>query len=66
MIGDHATAFVASAYNKGIRNYDINEAYRLMRQNAFQMPDSVDYLNGKGRHLTKKQYPANFKETLSD
>jgi predicted alpha-1,2-mannosidase len=49
MIGDHATAFIASAYNKGIRNYDINEAYRLMRQNAFQMPDSVDYLNGKGR-----------------
>ena len=49
MIGDHSTAFIASAYNKGIRNYDINAAYKLMRQNAFQMPDSSDYLNGKGR-----------------
>ncbi|MFC4142686.1 GH92 family glycosyl hydrolase [Pedobacter mendelii] len=49
MIGDHATAFLASAYNKGIRDYDVKEAYRLMRQNAFQMPDSADYLNGKGR-----------------
>lgn len=49
MIGDHSTAFIASAYNKGIRNYDINAAYKLMRQNAFQIPDSLDYLNGKGR-----------------
>ncbi|WP_082489523.1 GH92 family glycosyl hydrolase [Pedobacter sp. Leaf176] len=49
MIGDHSTAFIASAYNKGIRNYDVNAAYQLMRQNAFQMPDSLDYLNGKGR-----------------
>ncbi|MCZ4223174.1 GH92 family glycosyl hydrolase [Pedobacter rhodius] len=49
MIGDHATAFLASAYNKGIRDFDVKEAYRLMRQNAFQMPDSADYLNGKGR-----------------
>ncbi|MGM9478267.1 GH92 family glycosyl hydrolase [Pedobacter sp. GSP4] len=49
MIGDHAAAFIASAYNKGIRNYDVQEAYILMRQNAFQMPDSTDYLNGKGR-----------------
>ncbi|MFD2286844.1 glycoside hydrolase family 92 protein [Pedobacter petrophilus] len=49
MIGDHSTAFLAAAYNKGIRDYDVNEAYRLMRQNAFEMPDSADYLNGKGR-----------------
>lgn len=49
MIGDHVTAFLASAYNKGIRGYNVKEAYRLMRQNAFQMPDSADYLNGKGR-----------------
>lgn len=49
MIGDHSTAFIASAYQKGIRDYDVKEAYRLMRQNAFEMPDSADYLNGKGR-----------------
>ncbi|MCX2585399.1 GH92 family glycosyl hydrolase [Pedobacter sp. MR22-3] len=49
MIGDHSTAFIASAYQKGIRDYDVKEAYRLMRKNAFEMPDSADYLNGKGR-----------------
>ena len=49
MIGDHATAFIASAFAKGIRNYDVDEAYRLMRKNAFDVPDEKDYLNGKGR-----------------
>jgi predicted alpha-1,2-mannosidase len=50
MIGDHATAFIASAYNKGIRNYDINAAYKLMRKNAFETPASFeDYKNGLGR-----------------
>ncbi|OUJ76286.1 alpha-mannosidase [Hymenobacter crusticola] len=49
MIGDHSTAFLASAYTKGIRNYDVAEAYRLMRQNAFDQPSPADYRNGKGR-----------------
>ena len=49
MIGDHGTSFIASAYTKGIRSYDVKEAYRLMRQNAFDTPDHEDYINGKGR-----------------
>jgi predicted alpha-1,2-mannosidase len=50
MIGDHATAFIASAYNKGIRNYDVNEAYKLMRKNAFDFPATFEeYKNGMGR-----------------
>ena len=50
MIGDHATAFIASAYNKGIRNYDVNAAYTLMRKNAFETPaDFNEYKNGMGR-----------------
>ncbi len=50
MIGDHATAFIASAYNKGIRNYDVDAAYRLMRKNAFETPaDYNEYKNGFGR-----------------
>ncbi len=49
MIGDHGTAFIASAFTKGIRDYDVNEAYRLMRKNAFEVADSASYLNGKGR-----------------
>jgi predicted alpha-1,2-mannosidase len=49
MIGDHGTAFIASAYTKGIRKYNVNEAYRLMRQNAFDIPGHQDYMDGKGR-----------------
>lgn len=50
MIGDHASAFIASAYKKGIRNYDVKEAYRLMRKNAFETPARFeDYKNGLGR-----------------
>jgi len=49
MIGDHVTAFIASAYIRGIRNYNINEAYRLMRQNAFDSPTPQEYADGKGR-----------------
>jgi predicted alpha-1,2-mannosidase len=50
MIGDHVTAYIASAYSKGIRNYDVNAAYALMRKNAFESPaDFNDYKNGFGR-----------------
>lgn len=49
MIGDHGTAFIASAYAKGIRGYDVKEAYRLMRRNAFDTPAPDEYRNGKGR-----------------
>ncbi len=49
MIGDHGTAFIASAYNKGIRKYDVEAAYKLMRKNAFEVAGNEDYLNGMGR-----------------
>ncbi|MBD0277850.1 MAG: glycoside hydrolase family 92 protein [Flavisolibacter sp.] len=50
MIGDHVTAFIASAYNKGIRSYDLNAAYALMRKNAFETPNNYEeYKNGMGR-----------------
>lgn len=49
MIGDHATAFIASAYAKGIRYYDVEKAYSLMRKNAFEVANPTDYKNGKGR-----------------
>ena len=35
MIGDPSTSFFATAYNKGIRNYDIEKAYEGLRKNAF-------------------------------
>ena len=49
MIGDHGTAFIASAYVRGLRDYDVAEAYRLMRCNAFDQPTPAEYLDGKGR-----------------
>ncbi len=49
MIGDHVSAFIASAYARGIRKYDVTEAYRLMKKNAFEMADVKDYKNGMGR-----------------
>lgn len=58
MVGDHVTAFIASSYAKGIRNYDVAAAYRLMRRNAFDTPNNEDYVNGKGRRalLSYLQY----------
>lgn len=35
MIGDPSVSFFATAYNKGIRNYDIDKAYEGLRKNAF-------------------------------
>jgi predicted alpha-1,2-mannosidase len=49
MVGDHVAAFIASSWEKGIRNYDVEAAYRLLRQNAFDVPKYEDYVNGKGR-----------------
>ncbi|MDA3867240.1 MAG: GH92 family glycosyl hydrolase [Salinivirgaceae bacterium] len=50
MIGDHSTSVIASAYLKGISKSNKDEAYRLMRQNAFDIPASrADYEDGKGR-----------------
>ncbi|MBO9153470.1 GH92 family glycosyl hydrolase [Chitinophaga sp. GCM10012297] len=53
MIGDHVTPFIASAYLKGIRGYDVKAAYALMRRNAFETPDTAEYSDGKGRRALK-------------
>ncbi|EOR95271.1 Alpha-1,2-mannosidase [Arcticibacter svalbardensis MN12-7] len=49
MIGDHGSAFLASTIVKHIKGFDENEAYLLMRKNAFETPDSAAYKDGKGR-----------------
>lgn len=49
MDGDHAVAIIGDAYLKGIRGFDIQEAYRLMRKNALVSPSEAEYLDGKGR-----------------
>lgn len=35
MIGDQAVPLIAAAYNKGIRDFDVNSAYEGSRKNAF-------------------------------
>jgi len=50
MVGDHATVMIADAWQKGIRGFDIESAYRLMRKNATEEPaDHSEYIDGKGR-----------------
>lgn len=49
MIGDHVSAYIASVFAKGNRSFDVQEAYRLMRKNAFEVANDTDYQNGMGR-----------------
>ena len=49
MIGDHAVAVVYDAYAKGLRDFDVASAYRLIRQNALVTPPRDQYVEGKGR-----------------
>jgi len=49
MIGDHSSAILADAAMKGF-NFDMEKAYKYMRKNAFETPDSIaEYQDGKGR-----------------
>jgi predicted alpha-1,2-mannosidase len=50
MIGDHAIAMIADAHVKGVRGFDLEQAYAAMRRNAFESPaSSEEYADGKGR-----------------
>ena len=50
MVGDHTGAIIADAYFKGIRGFDAEEAYRLMRKNALESPTTMElYRDGRGR-----------------
>ncbi|WP_420236183.1 GH92 family glycosyl hydrolase [Telmatobacter bradus] len=50
MIGDHSVAIIVDAWMKGLHNFDAEEAYRLMRKNAVELPASRElYMDGRGR-----------------
>lgn len=50
MIGDHCCSLIADAYFKGVRNFDISQAYEALYRNAYLQPDSfAEYEQGKGR-----------------
>lgn len=58
MIGDPAVSFFASAYNKGIRNYDAELAYEGLRKNAFVggIRDHADYEHSKTAYSGGMKY----------
>lgn len=50
MIGDHCASALADAYVKGVRNFDVRQAYEGLRRNAFECPATVEeYRDGMGR-----------------
>jgi len=50
MTGDYAGAIITDAWVKGIRGFDAEAAYRLIRRNAMEEPaDPAMYRNGRGR-----------------
>ncbi len=49
MIGDHVGSLVVDAYAKGLRDFDVDAAYRLMLKNADITPPLDVYRNGLGR-----------------
>jgi predicted alpha-1,2-mannosidase len=50
MTGDHAGAIITDAYVKGIRGFDAESAFQLMKKNAMQEPATVElYRLGQGR-----------------
>jgi predicted alpha-1,2-mannosidase len=50
MTGDHAVAVIADAYLKGLRGFDVDSAYQLMRKSALTTPQNEqDYIDGQGR-----------------
>jgi predicted alpha-1,2-mannosidase len=50
MIGDHVMSVMADAYQKGIRNFDVESGYGYLRKNAFEVnTDKKSYESGKGR-----------------
>jgi predicted alpha-1,2-mannosidase len=49
MVGDHIAVLFADAYQKGLRHFDVDAAYRLAMQNATVTPPRDMYVDGKGR-----------------
>lgn len=49
MVGDHSAVTIVDAYRKGLRGFDAEKAYELMRKNATVIPPHSEYLDGKGR-----------------
>lgn len=61
MIGDHCIAMIGDAIVKDAPGFDYEEAYTLMRKNAFEAnPDSASYRDGKGRRAMESYLKYNY------
>ena len=50
MIGDHCISALSDAYIKGVKNFDISNAYDAMQKNAFRTSATMrEFKNGNGR-----------------
>jgi predicted alpha-1,2-mannosidase len=43
--GDHAASFIAGSYLRGIKNYDIKKAYKLLLNNAYKEGGTRPYIS---------------------
>ncbi|WP_455627024.1 GH92 family glycosyl hydrolase [Parabacteroides johnsonii] len=61
MIGDHCIAMIGDAIIKDAPGFDYEEAYTLMRKNAFEAnPDSGSYRDGKSRRAMESYLKYNY------
>lgn len=61
MIGDHCIATLGDAIIKNTPGFDYEEAWQLMRKNAFESnTDSASYLDGKGRRAMDSYLKYNY------
>jgi len=61
MIGDHCISVIGDAIIKDTPGFDYEEAYTLMRKNAFESnTDSSSYLDGKGRRAMDSYLKYNY------
>ncbi len=61
MIGDHCISMIGDAILKDAPGFDYEEAYALMRRNAFEPnTDSTSYKDGKGRRALESYLTYNY------
>lgn len=61
MIGDHCVSMLGDAIIKDTPGFDYEEAYSLMRKNAFEInQDHQSYINGKGRRAMDSYLKYNY------
>lgn len=52
MVGDPAVPVIVDAYTKGIKNFDVEEAYQAMKKSALKLPPPEHHFKGR-RGLTE-------------